>query len=122
MRTIAIAAALALVAIEAGAFTIDAQTYFAYVEIPRPSRRHLQEYVLLSHKKCTAKGAPAGAKQATYLVAGRESPGCWMKFDKPLIAICRVSAGEKPAVGNDCYDIPQNRFIDTSTLPRQADF
>jgi hypothetical protein len=99
MRTIAIAAALALVAIEAGAFTIDAQTYFAYVEIPRPSRRHLQEYVLLSHKKCTAKGAPAGAKQATYLVAGRESPGCWMKFRQAPECDRPISAGAKPAVG-----------------------
>lgn len=113
---------------EVNAITIDATVYFAYTEIPKNNRIQMQEFVMLSKKKCNAINAPQGAKQATYLVVGntggykRERPGCWIKFEKPLIAVCRVGEGESPKVGNDCHDIPQEEFIDTSSLPKTPKF
>jgi hypothetical protein len=116
----AVAAALLPFQASHAQLTINPARYFAYAAMPH-QRMHAQEYILLTREPCKATGVPKDAKVAVYLALGT-SPGCWMKFDGPLIAVCRTAADGRGPIGNDCYDIPKDRFIDTATLPKAARF
>jgi hypothetical protein len=117
-----VAAALLPLQASQAQLIVDPAKYFAYTAIPRPSRMHAQEYVLLTRMPCKATGVSKDAKVAIYF-ALYESPGCWMKTDGGrLISICRTDNDGKGPIGNDCYDVPKDRFVDTSTLPRVPRF
>lgn len=101
----------------ASAAPINASKYFAYIAAPRPSYRHVQEYVFLSRERCPSKGAPSDAKAAMYF-ANTEQSGCWAERHGEILT-CRANA---EGVGNDCYSTPKAQILDIRSLPRAAQF
>lgn len=111
------------------AITIDVDTYFAYAKVPGVNYSHF--YIMLSKQACTGKGAPKGWKVAAYNYRsswGDES-ACWVLEDKETVRVCPSGQYTTQFKNNPdstsvipCHVWPKRKFIDTSTLPRQADF
>ncbi len=117
LRRQAITLMMILASAPTSAGPINASKYFAYIAVPRPSYRHIQEYVFLSHERCPSKGAPSDAKAAMYF-ANTERTGCWAERNGEILT-CRANA---EGVGNDCYSTSKDQILDIRSLPRAAQF
>ncbi|NYT58206.1 hypothetical protein H0A65_04630 [Alcaligenaceae bacterium] len=123
--------AVALTSLQALAYTVDTNKYFAYVE---KRGRYTQgvtipsSLFLLSKRGCTAAGAPNSAKVGAivYLtMQPRETPACWYieKHDGNDIVVLCTTIGNKMDGGSAaCEFISPARFLDVNSLPRAAPF
>ena len=108
---------------------IDADTYFAYSKVPGAASGYF--YIMLSGQKCSSKSAPKGWKRAAYNYRSGwgNDPACWITEGNNNVRVCPVGQYTTTMENNGvsttvspCHLWPKSKFIDTSTLPRQADF
>ncbi|HID6672018.1 TPA: hypothetical protein ACXG57_002873 [Escherichia coli] len=109
-------------------FEVDTQKYFGYYKIPDKFQGGLSiysPYVFLSQEKCEASGSytKTAKKGISYWPgAERTRHECWAELNEGVITICPVGQSETESLGNACVDISKSRFIDTYSLPQNADF
>lgn len=127
-----------VVATASHALTIDSEKYFAYfyVESFKGSSGY---YILLSHESCDIDIGETDNKwqKAVYqgLYGFPPTKACWMDYSgkdqskiekrflsywgSELLVELLICQCDHPAC---CRPVSKSEFIDTSTLPRQADF
>jgi hypothetical protein len=121
-RSLNVALASLLWAGHASSITIDSNRFFAYAYNPG-----LRQYALLSHSSCIDAGASKKGWRAAAFTNGIGGlmPACWVDTTTPKygpqVTACLVSSQTRK-MGNACEPIGKGQFIDTSTLPRKANF
>lgn len=117
-------AALALAASTAGAIEVDSTRWFAAfygAKAPQP------ELLLLSRSPCRVPGTAAKGWKSAVELQQNNQPGerfilaCWRSDPggEPMKQYCHIDY-EGTVMHEACLWIPDNRFVDTRTLPRQA--
>lgn len=115
----------------ATAEVIDINKYFAYVIASSNGTS-----IFLSDQKCTASNlisdTPDAVKKALFIYPQSKQYGCWIErkdAEERYVKICPMEArdssneeGKLDYMTAVCVDVPIRQFIDTASLPRQADF